>query len=173
MRDLAAYESQFTQQRLEVRGMASSQAMPLSDQILNNILGSKLDVSNKEMTTGDISEQYVNKQVDSTVQQIKDSELSGDDWEDTVGTIEDKGSSGLLFSAMAVAATAVNFITNKVKLETYKENNIPNVVWVAELDSSVCPDCEDLNGTSFSADDTDIPPEHWNCRCILEPEEDD
>jgi SPP1 gp7 family putative phage head morphogenesis protein len=69
----------------------------------------------------------------------------------------------------SLAATITTQVANETRQEVYKDNDIPRVVWEATLDSSVCEDCEALNGTSWPVDEAEIPPEHWNCRCVLVP----
>ncbi len=131
-----------------------------------------LVVDEKEISITDIYNTYIDKQVTSTIQNFRDSELQDEDYEDAIDK-EEENSSGLSYGALALSVTVVNFATNATRTEVYKDNKVSKVRWVAILDSSVCEDCEELNDTIFDADDAEIPPEHWNCRCILEPVEDD
>lgn len=50
----------------------------------------------------------------------------------------------------------------------YEDVKVEQVEWVAENDSSTCPDCQALDGEIF---DIDKAPDklHYNCRCILLP----
>lgn len=52
-------------------------------------------------------------------------------------------------------------------LETYKENGIEKVRWVAALSQRTCPECEALNGQVFNIGDAKIPPQHVDCRCTI------
>ena len=71
--------------------------------------------------------------------------------------------------ANTLTSTATTQAASVARQEVYRDNDIPRVEWVATLDDSVCEDCESLHGTQWPVDQAEIPPEHWNCRCVLEP----
>lgn len=71
--------------------------------------------------------------------------------------------------ASSLLATVINHTASETRNEVYKENKIEKVTWVATLDNDVCPYCEDLDGTEWDVEDAEVPPEHYNCRCVLVP----
>lgn len=53
-------------------------------------------------------------------------------------------------------------------VQTYAENEIQQVEWLAEGDA--CPECEsNADGSPFDLGDAPTPPAHPNCRCALAP----
>jgi len=53
-------------------------------------------------------------------------------------------------------------------LSAYREMGIKKVRWVTQGDEKVCEICEDLDGNVYRIDKVP-PPQHYRCRCELEP----
>lgn len=66
--------------------------------------------------------------------------------------------------ANMVARTEMNRAMNDGIVSTYRSAGISEVVFTAASDA--CPECADLDGETFSVNDSDnLPPIHPNCRC--------
>ncbi len=73
--------------------------------------------------------------------------------------------------AKVIATTEVTRMFAEGNRVGYK-NAIPpvkEVEWRSVLDSAVDPDCEILDGTRLSIDDSEFPPIHPRCRCWIAP----
>ena len=87
------------------------------------------------------------------------------------------GSPGLLNvskrEADAVIRTAVNDITTKAHLATYKANKdvTTTFTYIATLDERTTDICISLDGQQFAYDDVKakLPPQHFNCRSTIAP----
>jgi len=65
-----------------------------------------------------------------------------------------------------IARTEVVRLSNEGLLDTYKENNIQKVRFLAALSERTCPQCEALNGQVFELNESrGIIPVHVACRC--------
>jgi len=65
-----------------------------------------------------------------------------------------------------IARTEVTRIANLGLLDTYKDNGIEQVRFLASLSERTCPQCEALNGQVFEINESQkIIPVHGNCRC--------
>lgn len=75
--------------------------------------------------------------------------------------------------AEAIVRTAVNFVSNRGHLETYRENGrlLEGLDYTATLDSGTTIICANLDGNVYDVDDPDIPlpPNHHGCRSIMAP----
>lgn len=75
--------------------------------------------------------------------------------------------------AEAVVRTAVNHVSNRGLLETYRENShvVDKVMFSAALDDRTTVLCASLDGTIYDVGDPGIPtpPLHFNCRSALVP----
>ena len=71
----------------------------------------------------------------------------------------------------AVVRTSVGGINNSVRSELYQANEdiIKGVQVVATLDDRTCQICMALDGQELEVDNPNIPPYHWNCRCVAVP----
>lgn len=80
----------------------------------------------------------------------------------------------------ALVHSSVMTAANRARLETYRKNGrrIAGVRWLATLDGHTCMTCMALDGSKWDLDgkplgDTDldfqVPPAHWNCRCVASP----
>ena len=75
-------------------------------------------------------------------------------------------------SAETLAITASSTVSNRVKLETYRENNhiVKALKWVSTLDTHTSPVCQSRDGKVWPVDeDHPIPPAHPRCRSIITP----
>lgn len=83
--------------------------------------------------------------------------------------------------ARALVHSSIMTAANQARWETLKKSMskfAPGVEWLATLDSHTCPTCGALDGKSWDWDMKPIgghgmqfqmPPRHWNCRCVLTP----
>lgn len=71
----------------------------------------------------------------------------------------------------AVTQTAISTVANEAREEYYGANEdiLSKEQWVATLDDSTCPECGDLDGEEFDVGEGDMPPIHFNCRCVRVP----
>lgn len=70
--------------------------------------------------------------------------------------------------AEMIAQTEYCRAMSEANVQTYSENEIEEVEWLAEGDA--CPDCEaNADASPYALDDAPRPPEHPNCRCALAP----
>ena len=77
-------------------------------------------------------------------------------------------------SAMRLARTLVNGVSNNARVETICENSdvIDGVKFVGTLDGKTCPHCAAYDGQIWRGDSMESarsPPLHPNCRCTLVP----
>lgn len=78
-------------------------------------------------------------------------------------------------NATTLVRTAVNEVYNQAAADTYQQNDdvLQGVEFVAVIDERTCPECADLDGTTYALDDPALdgvtPPLHFNCRCALVP----
>lgn len=77
-------------------------------------------------------------------------------------------------SAVRLARTIVNGVSNNARVETIKANSdvIDGVKFVGTLDGKTCPHCASFDGQIWRGDDMASarrPPIHPNCRCTLVP----
>ena len=72
---------------------------------------------------------------------------------------------------IAIARTETVRLANEGLVETFKQNNIQRVRWLAALSDRTCPICEALNGRVFNINELNVgasqPPAHVGCRCSL------
>lgn len=68
-----------------------------------------------------------------------------------------------------IARTETIRLANLGLVDTYKQNGINKVRWLAALSDRTCEICEGLNGQIFEIDKTPMPTvdSHVNCRCSL------
>lgn len=94
------------------------------------------------------------------------------------GTKENNYSDGILAatktSAVMIARTIINGVSNNARAETIKENAdvIDGVKFIASLDGKTCPYCAPYDGQIWRGDEIASarrPPLHPNCRCTLVP----
>jgi len=71
----------------------------------------------------------------------------------------------------AIVRTETVRLANLGLIDTYKENGIEKVRFLAALSDRTCPICEGLNGQVFTLEELDVgvnqPPIHTSCRCSL------
>lgn len=112
---------------------------------------------------------FYRHKVTKIVQGIKDSQIRSEGLEETKSFVKKLMVGLVRTQASTLALTTVNHVVAKTRTEAYRNGGIPQVMWVSLLDDSVCDDCEALDGQVFDIADAPDPPEHWNCRCHLEP----
>lgn len=68
-----------------------------------------------------------------------------------------------------LSRTLFNGVTNWARLAVMQANAdlVGMVQWVAVLDDTTCPICQELDGQIFPLDAVDPPPAHPSCRCFL------
>lgn len=83
--------------------------------------------------------------------------------------VEKKLNTGIRFADWETAVI-VNGIANDISMAIAADNGM-DMLYSAVMDNNVCPECKELNGKIFTADDPDLPvlPQHVNCRCMLIP----
>lgn len=171
--DTAMYEAKFLTNRLE-RHLLDTVIIPSNEDLRSAVSNQKMSMVSGETkkTIPDVYTHFANTKASEIVLVVGDASLEPKD------AIVEKGTNKLvalgagLFAvqALTLATTTTTQSASAARQEVYRENKIPLLNWVTELDSDVCPDCEALgDGGPYAADDTDIPPEHWNCRCVLVP----
>lgn len=57
-------------------------------------------------------------------------------------------------------------------IEEYKRSGVKKVKWITEEDDRVCAECAERHGHVYDLDEVPEKP-HYNCRCTLEPVEED
>lgn len=62
-----------------------------------------------------------------------------------------------------------DIVTDSSMLESYKRYGVKKVVWVGILDEKICNTCFDLDGNVYDIDSIPALPQHWNCRCYVQP----
>lgn len=171
---LSLYEAEFLATVLEKNKVVKKAQIPTKAVISTKVLEKKMSVVSGEekVTVSKAYDKFLTKKVSQIILAVGDASLEAP--EDVQKVAEEKLSSlekGLFATgALALLTTITTQAASSARQEVYIENNIPLLDWVTELDSEVCEDCEALGADSpYPADDVDIPPEHWNCRCILVP----
>lgn len=80
----------------------------------------------------------------------------------------------------ALVHSSIMTAANQARLEVYKKNNrfASGIRWLATLDSNTCITCAALDGSRWDFDgkpiggtklDFQMPPAHFNCRCVASP----
>ncbi len=173
--DTAIYEAKFLAKRLEKNNVIDSPVVPNKEDLRSAVSNTKMSVVSGEAkkTIPNVYTHFANTKASEIVLVVGDVSLQ----EDKETLVED-GTTKLIglgiglfaLQSMTLATTTTTQAASTARQEVYVENKIPLLDWVTELDSDVCPDCEELGANGpYAADDTDIPPEHWNCRCVLVP----
>ena len=172
--ETAVYEAKFLAKRLE-KHLLDNAEIPTKTDLRKVVSTQKMSIvsGDKKKTIPDVYAHFTNTKASEIVLAVGDVSLQ-DDKEALVedGTTKLIGLGIGLFAmqSMTLATTTTTQAASAARQEVYIENKIPLLNWVTELDSEVCPDCEALGANGpYAADDTDIPPEHWNCRCVLVP----
>ncbi len=172
--DTAVYESKFLIKTLLKHNVIDTAIVPSHGDLRNIVSKQKMSIVSGETkkTIPDVYTHFANTKASEIVLAVGDASLSPQE------EIVDQGTDKLvalgvgLFAAQALtlALTTTTQSASAARQDVYIENKIPLLDWVTELDSDVCPDCEELGANGpYAADDVDIPPEHWNCRCVLVP----
>jgi SPP1 gp7 family putative phage head morphogenesis protein len=168
----AIYEAKFLAKRLEKHLLDNAQ-IPTDTQLRTAVQKEKMSVISGEQkkTIPIVYTHFANTKASEIVLIVSDASLEK---EDKVAKGTDRllllGAGLFAVQALTLATTSTTQASSAARQEVYKENNIPLVDWVTELDSDVCDDCEALGDNGpYEVTDTEIPPEHWNCRCVLVP----
>jgi SPP1 gp7 family putative phage head morphogenesis protein len=66
-----------------------------------------------------------------------------------------------------IARTETVRLANLGIIDTYKEQKIEKVRWLAVVSDRTCPVCEGLDGQVFDINTVSPPPRHVDCRCSL------
>jgi len=173
--DTAIYEAKFLANRLEKNKVVVTAILPSKGNLRTTVVDTKMSVVSGEAkkTIPNVYTHFANTKASEIVLVVGDVSLQEDK-----ETIVEDGTTKLIglgiglfaLQSMTLATTTTTQAASTARQEVYIENQIPLLNWVTELDSDVCPDCEELGANGpYAADDTDIPPEHWNCRCVLVP----
>jgi SPP1 gp7 family putative phage head morphogenesis protein len=168
----AIYEAKFLAKRLE-KHLLDNAKIPTEKQLRTAVQKEKMSVISGEQkkTIPAVYIHFANTKAFEIVMAVSDSSLEKEE-------VVEKGTNKLLLlgaglfvgQALTLATTSTTQASSAARQEVYKENKIPLVDWVTELDSDVCEDCEALGANGpYEVTDTEIPPEHWNCRCVLVP----
>lgn len=171
---LALYEADFIVDRLFRNGTLNNVNKPSAEQISEAVSKIKMALYNngKKHTLEKTFLTFANIKASEIIMKVSDISVSGKDNKPALvaGALTSLGVGLFATQALTLGKTAVTQTSSVARQEVYKENDIPLVDWVTELDSDVCPDCESLgSGGPYNVTDSDIPPEHWNCRCVLVP----
>lgn len=167
--ELVEYEDKFIAQLLNKHYKISK-----SDKKVNptKVINSNMTVvsgKQKKSVPGAYKLFYRHK-VKQIVQGVKDNQVKGVvDVKETKSFVKELVSGIAKTQAATLALTTVNHVVAETRTQSYENHEVPQVVWVSILDSDTCEDCEELDGQIFDIDDAPDPPEHWNCRCHLEP----
>lgn len=172
--DTAIYEASFLAGRLVANNVLSTAIVPNNEDLRSTVTNNKMTIvsGEKKVTISNVYTHFANTKASEIILTISDASLAPPE------QMVDQGSSKLLelaaglFAAQALtlAMTTTTQAASGARQDVYVANKIPLLDWVTELDSEVCDDCEALgDGGPYPADDTEIPPEHWNCRCVLVP----
>lgn len=78
--------------------------------------------------------------------------------------------------AEMIAVDQTNKAYSQQIVDRYKSLGLNKMIWITSDDERVCPECEPLDGKSFTREELEeegIPPYHVNCRCttIADPDE--
>ncbi len=171
LKEFALYESEFINKLLKrfmnVRSSRTANAKKIYDIILSR--GMTVVQGRRNKTIPTVINQFVNRKRDQFIQVVKDGVVQQKEPKSIQDRLTEITAGLMAVQAFTLATTTVNHTASITRDLTYKENDVAHVRWVSILDSDICPHCEDLDGTEFDAEDAEIPPEHWNCRCHLEP----
>ncbi len=170
----AIYEAKFLAKRLE-KHLLDNAIVPDDKALRTVVEKEKMSIvsGEKKQTIPVVYTHFANIKASEIVLVVSDASLEKEE-------VVEKGTDRLLLlgaglfavQALTLATTSTTQASSAARQEVYKENKIPLVDWVTELDSDVCPDCEELGANGpYEVTDTEIPPEHWNCRCVLVPVE--
>ncbi len=171
--ETAVYEAKFLLNRLVVHNVINEAVMPTQENLRNIVTNNKMSVVSGEdkKTIPNVYTHFANTKASEIVLIVSDASLEKEEkTEKGIDKLLMTGAGLFAAQALTLSMTATTQAASSARQEVYKENQIPLLDWVTELDSDVCEDCEALGaGGPYQADDTDIPPEHWNCRCVLVP----
>ena len=173
--ETAVYEAQFVANRLEKNNVVDTAIVPNNGDLRTAVSDTKMSIVSGEQkkTVPNVYTQFANTKASEIVLVVGDVSLQEDKEtivEDGTAKLIELGIGLFALQSMTLATTTTTQAASTARQEVYIENKIPLLDWVTELDSDVCPDCEELGANGpYAADDTDIPPEHWNCRCVLVP----
>lgn len=65
-----------------------------------------------------------------------------------------------------VGQYAIN-VTDYAMVQAFEDAGVEMVMWQTQHDERVCTECHAYDGQVFHIDE--VPPKHWNCRCVLVP----
>lgn len=172
--NVALYEAEFITNLLLMSDVIDEGKIPSPENLKKAISNTKMSAISgaTKVTIPSVYKHFARTKASEITLAVGDASLEAAD------QIEERGTNKLLelgaglfaVQALTLASTTTTQSASSARQEVYEANNIPFVDWVTELDSDVCEDCEALgSGGPYPADDVDIPPEHWNCRCVLVP----
>ncbi len=172
--ETAVYEAGFLARRLVANNVLESAKVPNKEDLRSAVSNNKMSIvsGEKKVVIPNALTHFANTKASEVVLIVGDASLEAKE------EIEEKGTNKLLAiaaglfatQALTLSTTITTQAASSARQEVYTENSIPLLDWVTELDSDVCEDCEALGANGpYPADDVDIPPEHWNCRCVLVP----
>lgn len=70
---------------------------------------------------------------------------------------------------LLMMAHYMDTLTVDSRLDAMKRNGVQEVIWVTEEDERVCETCKALEGQIFRIDSVPHIPQHYRCRCHVEP----
>ncbi len=175
LKDLATYEVEFILRSLANNNIVENPKAPSLEEIQKNIEKSKVGLVADENRKNikQVYNAFAKQKTKEIVRVVKDVDLEDEEPEAKVEKAKNNYAllAAGLFAAQALSVSSTTAVqaASEARQAVYEENKIPLVEWVSTLDGDVCPDCEALHGKQWPVDEAEIPPEHWNCRCVLEP----
>ena len=138
------------------------------------ILGKKLSSAdlkylvNSYLKGYDPTTQYVYiKEVDRKRMRLNEAILTANEYQD-VGKLQKsvKKAADLWYTQSSQYGLALMMLSIH---QAYEEEGVTLVRWITQEDEKVCPECFEKDGQIFD-EDVARPPLHYNCRCIVIPE---
>lgn len=165
--ELVEYENKFISRQLIKHYGIDAKPTVSPKKIVN--LNMTVESGERKKSIPNAYKSFYGHKVNKLIQEVKDGRSKNESIDTTKSRVKDLMRGLFKTQTSTLALTAVNHIAASTRTETYKSSGIDRVVWVSILDSSTCDDCEELDGQEFDTDEAPNPPEHWNCRCHLEP----
>ena len=172
MQAVAAYEAKFTYKKL--KKLASKVSAPDLEKIPDRLDKTTLilGVGAAALTLAETFDLFAKTKAKQAAQAVRDAEAQKTPPEEAHRVLKSIFAGVVTYQMISLLDSSINKSANIGRAETYSKNKelVEMVAWTNDLDSNVCPYCEDLDGEEMSVDEfDDLYPAHANCACFATP----
>lgn len=162
--ELALYESRFTQR--VIKKHLKKDLVTISDgEVLQNVhqRGVRVALKTPSQTIQATYNSFIGVKVGQYMQVLSDGNITREEPDVLVSKVSNLTNGLFTRQNLVLAGIAVIGAANLTRELVALKNDL-RVQWMAELDETTCPYCEDMDGEIFEEETDDIPA-HANCRC--------